>query len=131
MIVERAVLVAVLLGVTGLPLAWGQAVPPGVQAPPVQGDAGISSMRVFDEPTFRVLRNYAQPGATRRMHNHPDVAWHVFTVVTGTVRVSVEGEPTKEVHAGEMLHLKGGVMHSFTNTGQVVATLVEVFGKVP
>jgi uncharacterized cupin superfamily protein len=35
------------------------------------------------------------------------------------------------VKAGDVLELKGGVMHTFKNTGTVTATIVEVFGKAP
>ena len=117
--------------VAGAALVRAQVLPTGTVARPVQGDPGISSMGVLDEPAFRVLRDYAEPGATRRMHNHADATYHVFTLVSGTLRVTVEGEQPKEVHAGEVLNLKGGVMHGFTNTGTVPATIVEVFGKAP
>ena len=43
----------------------------------------------------------------------------------------MQGEPPVEVSHGEALSLKGGVMHTFTNTGTVTATIVEVFGKAP
>jgi hypothetical protein len=33
------------------------------------------------------------------------------------------------VSQGQVVNLKGGVMHTFTNTGTVTATIVEVFGK--
>lgn len=115
----------------GVSTVEAQAVPTGVTARPVQGDPGISSMSVLDDPAFRVLRDYAEPGATRRMHNHPDATYHVFTLLTGTLRVTVEGEQPKEVKAGEVVSIKGGANHTFTNTGTVVATIVEVFGKAP
>lgn len=111
--------------------AAAQALPTGVTARAVQGDPGISSMGVLDEAGFRVLRDYAEPGATRRMHNHPDATYHVFTLLTGTLRVTVEGEQPKDVKAGEVVNIKGGANHTFTNTGTVVATIVEVFGKAP
>jgi quercetin dioxygenase-like cupin family protein len=108
-----------------------QAVGGADKARPVAGDPGISSMVVMERAEFRVLRDYAEPGATRRMHNHPDATWHVFTLVTGQLRLTVEGEPPLDVTQGQVLDLKGGVMHTFTNTGAVTATIVEVFGKKP
>jgi hypothetical protein len=33
------------------------------------------------------------------------------------------------VQAGEVLRIKAGAMHTITNTGTVIATIVEVFGK--
>lgn len=97
---------------------------------PVAGDPGISSMVVMERPDFRVYRDWAEPGAVRRMHNHPDTTYHVFTLVTGQLTLTVEGQPPVDVKAGDVLELKGGVMHGFKNTGTVAATIVEVFGKV-
>jgi quercetin dioxygenase-like cupin family protein len=98
---------------------------------PVQGDPGISSMVVMDRPDFRVLRDWAEPGAVRRMHNHPDTTYHVFTLLTGQLTLTIEGQAPVEVKAGDVVDLKGGAMHTFKNTGDVTATIVEVFGKAP
>lgn len=109
--------------------AFAQAVGGADAARPVAGDPGISSMVVTDASEFRVLRDYAEPGASRRMHSHDDAAWHVFTLVTGQLTLTVEGEPPVDVTPGQVLSLKGGVKHTFKNTGSVTATIVEVFGK--
>ena len=111
--------------------ASAQAVGGADQARPVAGDPGISSMVVMDQPAFRVLRDYAEPGATRRMHSHDDATWHVFTLVTGQLLLTVEGESPVQVTQGQVLNLKGGAKHTFTNTGTSTATIVEVFGKAP
>lgn len=95
----------------------------------VAGDPGISSMVVMDRPDFRVLRDWAEPGAVRRMHNHADATYHVFTLVTGQLVLTIEGQEPVEVKQGDVLELKGGAMHTFTNTGTATATIVEVFGK--
>src|SRR5579864_3978703 len=108
-----------------------QAVAGADQARPVAGDPGISSMLVVDRPEFRVLRDYAEPGATRSMHSHDDATYHVLTLVTGQLRLTIEGQPPQDVKQGQVLTLKGGVKHTFTNTGSVTATIVEVFGKQP
>lgn len=111
--------------------AFAQAVGGADQARPVTGDPGISSMVVMDQPAFRVLRDYAEPGATRRMHSHNDATWHVLTLVTGQLLLTIEGESPVEVTQGQVLNLKGGAKHTFKNTGTVTATIVEVFGKAP
>ncbi len=108
-----------------------QAVGGAEAAKPVQGDPGISSMVVVEETQFRVLRDYAEPGATRRMHAHKDATYHVFTLITGQLRLTIEGQPPIDVTPGQAVSLKGGVQHTFTNTGKVTATIVEVFGKPP
>jgi quercetin dioxygenase-like cupin family protein len=111
--------------------AFAQAVGGAETARPIPGDPGVSSMVVNDEPQFRVLRDYAEPGAVRRMHSHDDATWHVFTLVTGQLTLTVEGEPPVDVTPGQVLSLKGGVKHTFKNTGSVTATIVEIFGKAP
>ena len=108
-----------------------QAVGGADKARPVAGDPGISTMVVMDQPEFRVLRDYAEPGATRRLHSHDDATWHVFTLVTGQLLLTIEGECPIEVTQGQVLNLKGGAKHTFKNTGSVAATIVEVFGKAP
>ena len=113
------------------PRADAQAVGGFENARPVAGDPGISSMLVMEQPEFRVLRDYAEPGATRRMHSHDDATWHVFTLVTGQLVLTIEGESPVEVTQGQVLNLKGGAKHTFKNTGAVAATIVEVFGKAP
>lgn len=110
------------------PRAQAQAVGGAERAHPVAGDPGISSMTVMELPDYLVLRDFAEPGATRRMHNH-DIPWHVFILVTGRLVLTIEGESPVEVTPGQVISLKGGVNHTFKNTGTVTATIVEVFGK--
>src|SRR6187549_586566 len=77
-----------------------QAVGGAEKARPVAGDPGISSMVVMEQPEFRVLRDYAEPGATRRMHSHDDATWHVLTLVTGQLKFTIEGEAAIDVTQG-------------------------------
>lgn len=130
---QRLALFIAVVGATLLisNTAAAQAVAGPERAKPVAGDPGISSMVVIEETQFRVLRDYAEPGATRRMHAHKDATYHVFTLITGQLRLTIEGEPPVDVTPGEAISLKGGVNHTFTNTGKVTATIVEVFGKAP
>jgi len=123
----RLTLLAVfLLGATP---AFAQAVAGPEKGRPVAGDPGISSMVVMDRDDFRVLRDWAEPGAVRRMHQHADATYHVFTLVTGQLVLTIEGQAPVDVKPGDVVELKGGVMHTFKNTGTVAATIVEVFGK--
>lgn len=124
---RKALLVALLT--LAAPSAWAQAVAGPEKARPVTGDPGISSGVVIDMAEFRVLRDYAEPGAVRRMHSHDDATYHLFTLITGQVQLTKEGEAPVEIKQGEVLHLKGGTKHTFKNTGTVTATIVEVFGK--
>ena len=125
----------VLAAIVATAAVW-PAAPAGAQkvagpekARAVAGDPGISSMMVLDRPEFRILRDYAEPGATRRMHSHDDATYHVFVLITGQLRLTIEGEAPVDVTPGEALYLKGGARHTFVNTGTLDATIVEVFGK--
>jgi quercetin dioxygenase-like cupin family protein len=111
------------------PAGWAQAVGGADKARPVAGDPGVSSMVVMDQPEFSVLRDYAEPGATRRMHSHDNVKWIVFTLVTGKLVLTFDGEAPIEVEPGQVLHFKGTAKHTFKNIANVTATIVEVFGK--
>lgn len=124
-----AAFLLLLISSTGSLLA--QAVGGPEKGVPVKGDPGISSMRVLDRPDIFVLRDWAEPGAVRRMHNHPNTTYHIFTLVTGQLRLTIEGQPPIDVKQGEVVELNGGAMHTFTNTGTVTATIVEVFGRAP
>ncbi len=113
----------------GASLLLAQAVGGPEKGVPVKGDPGISSMRVLDRPDFFVLRDWAEPGAVRRMHNHPGTTYHIFTLVSGQLRLTIEGQPPVDVKQGEVVELNNAAMHTFTNTGTVTATIVEVFGR--
>lgn len=126
-----AALLTVAVAVVGAVPAQAQAIGPVEKARPVNGDPGMSSMMVLDAPEYRVLQDYAEPGAVRRMHNHADATYHIFTLLTGQLLMTIEGQPPTEVKAGQVVALKGGAMHTFKNTGTVTATIVEVFGKAP
>jgi quercetin dioxygenase-like cupin family protein len=92
-------------------------------------EPGITTMTVMDRPSFRVLRDWAEPGATRIMHAHAAVTYHVFTLVTGELTLTIEGQAPVNVKAGDVVELAPGARHTFTNPGKVTATIVEVFGK--
>jgi quercetin dioxygenase-like cupin family protein len=113
------------------PAGLAQAVGGAEKARPVAGDPGLSSMVVMDQPEFSVLRDYAEPGATRRMHSHDNVKWIVFTLVTGKLLLTFEGQEPIEVEPGQVLHFKGTTRHTFKNVAGATATIVEVFGKAP
>lgn len=127
--VASALLLPLLLASVRTADVAAQAVGGAERARPVAGDPGISSGVVIDRPTFRVLRDYAEPGATRRMHSHDDATYHVFVLVTGQLLLTIEGEAPVEVTPGQAVELKGGAKHTFKNTGSVAATIVEMFGK--
>ena len=126
---NRTFAAAAVLTLLSTSFLIAQAVAGPEKGVPVKGDPGISSMRVSDHPEYFVLRDWAEPGAVRRMHNHANTTFHVFTLVTGQLTLTIEGRPPIEVKQGDVVELRDGAMHTFTNTGKVTATIVEVFGK--
>lgn len=66
---RRTMVVAALLVLAMTPAALLLAQLGGARwlAMPVKGDPGISWMVVVDTPHYRVLRDFAEPGATRRI----------------------------------------------------------------
>lgn len=127
----RTLLLVIAIPLVAASSAHAQAIGGPEKGRPVTGDPGISSMVVMDRPDFRVLRDWAEPGAVRRMHNHADTTYHVFTLLTGQLTLTIEGQAPIDVMAGDVVDLKGGAMHTFKNTGTLTATIVEVFGKAP
>ena len=100
-------------------------------AMPVKEDPGVAWMIVTETPEYRVLRDFAAPGATRQMHHHADATWHILTLAAGSIVLTVEGEAPVQLAAGQTVTLKGGVNHTFTSTDSLTATIIEVFGRVP
>ncbi|HYL39174.1 MAG TPA: cupin domain-containing protein [Bryobacteraceae bacterium] len=92
-------------------------------------DPGITTTRLLDRPEVRVSRLEIEPGATRRVHAHDDVQFHLFVVLTGTVQVSIGSEQAEEGKPGKVFFLKKGTKHGFTNSGKTQATALEVFIK--
>ena len=126
---HKTLIAAAWFTLLGTAAVLAQAVGGPEKGKPVAGDPGVSSMNVMERPDFRVLRDWAEPGAVRRMHSHPNTTYHVFTLVTGQLRLTIEGQPPIDVRQGDVVELPGGANHTFVNTGTVTATIVEVFGK--
>jgi quercetin dioxygenase-like cupin family protein len=127
----RMIRILVALAAVGLlsSVTYAQAVGPKEKAQPVAGDPGMSYREVVNNDQYRILQDWAEPGAVRRMHNHPGTTYHIFTLMTGQLSLTVEGKAAIDVKAGDVLEFEPGVMHGFKNTGTVTATIVEVFGK--
>ena len=111
-----------LLAFCCVPL-WGQT-PTGAITP----EPGITLIRLLDRPEVRVSRLELQPGATRQVHAHDDVSFHLFVVLTGTIQFSM-GSEQSEGMPGKVFFLKKGTKHGFKNSGSVPATALEIFIK--
>lgn len=66
-----------------------------------------------------------EPGKGHRRHTHPD-SDEILYVVRGEGEQVVAGE-TRDVTAGDMVHIPEGVEHATTNTGWEPLTLLAVY----
>jgi len=98
---------------------------PGPAPVPTQ-DAGVARAVLLDKPQVRVLRVEIQPGATRRMHTHDDVRFHLFLPIAGAIEFTKGSEKTAAV-PGQVFYMDKGTLHGFRNTGTSVAMAFEVF----
>ena len=98
---------------------------PGPAAVPTQ-DAGVARAVLLDKPSVRVLRVEIQAGATRKMHTHDDVRFHLFLPITGSIEFTKGTEKTAAV-PGQVFYMDKGTLHGFRNTGTSVAMAFEVF----
>ena len=103
--------------------AWAQI--PGPAAVPTQ-DAGVARAVLLDKPQVRVLRVEIQAGATRKMHTHDDVRFHLFLPIAGSIEFTKGTEKTPAV-PGQVFYMDKGTLHGFRNTGNSVAMAFEVF----
>ncbi len=104
-------------------VAWAQI--PGPAAVPTQ-DAGVARAVLLDKPQVRVLRVEIQAGATRKMHTHDDVRFHLFLPIAGAIEFTKGTEKTAAV-PGQVFYMDKGTLHGFRNTGTSVAMAFEVF----
>jgi len=115
----------VLMGPIFLTAVVAAAQIPGPAAVPTQ-DAGVARAVLLDKPQVRVLRVEIQAGATRKMHTHEDVRFHLFLPITGAIEFTKGTETTAAV-PGQVFYMDKGTLHGFRNTGTSVAMAFEVF----
>ena len=94
-----------------------------------EADPGIKPTRMIDRAEVRVSRVEIQPGATRRVHAHNDVPFHLWVPMTGTLELTIGSEPPVAAAPGQAFFLKRGTLHGFRNVGTTPAAVLEVFVK--
>jgi len=99
------------------------------QAPPLvpTSDPGVARAVLIDRPEIRVLRVEVQPGATRSMHTHTDVQYHLFSVIAGDMQVMVENQAPADAAPGKTFFFTPGTKHGFKNVGKTPAAAMEIF----
>jgi mannose-6-phosphate isomerase-like protein (cupin superfamily) len=94
-----------------------------------KGDPGINPTTILDRAEVRISRVEIQVGATRSMHAHTDVQFHLFIPLAGTLQITIGSDKPVEAQAGQAYFIKGGTQHGFKNTGASAARAIEVFVK--
>jgi quercetin dioxygenase-like cupin family protein len=94
-------------------------------------DPGVHFITIIDNPHVRVLQVTLQPGAVRKAHVHNDVTFHMLVPVTGSLELTVEGQPVITTVQGQAYYMLKGVTHGFTNKTAAPVQVIELFIKPP
>jgi len=99
--------------------------------PPAAGEAdpGVRPTRLIDRAEIRVSRVEIQAGATRRVHAHDDVEYHVWVPLEGSFQITIGSDAPVAAKAGQAFFLKRGTPHGFKNVGTTAGAVMEIFVK--
>jgi quercetin dioxygenase-like cupin family protein len=92
-----------------------------------QPDPGVTPIRLIQRPDVRVTRVEVEVGATRSIHTHDDVRFHLFIPVTGKLMLTVGNQKPVEVAPGQAIYMEKNTPHGFKNVGTTKAAVMEVF----
>ncbi len=95
----------------------------------ITADPGVVAIRLIDRDEVRASRIEIQPSATRRVHSHTDVQFHLFVGIKGTVQLTIGSEKPVEVRPGQAYFMKVGTPHGFKNVTSDPAIAMEIFIK--
>lgn len=98
---------------------------------PAQGEAdpGVRPTRLIDRAEVRVSRVELQVGATRRVHAHDDVEYHLWIPIEGSLEITVRSDAPVAAKAGQAFFMTRGTPHGFKNVGTTPAAVFEIFVK--
>lgn len=94
-----------------------------------EADPGVRPTRLIDRAEIRVSRVEIQPGATRRVHTHDDVEYHLWIPLEGTLQLTIGSDAPVAAVSGQAFFLKRGTPHGFKNVGTTAAAVMEIFVK--
>ena len=122
--------------VLGIALAAGLSCIPAVAQTPAARDAdkeasrkaqGYAPTRLWERPDVRATRVDLKPMATRAVHQHDDVKFHLFVPLTGKLQITIGSEKPVDAPVGQAFYIKGGTPHSFRNLASAPASAMEIF----
>jgi quercetin dioxygenase-like cupin family protein len=94
-----------------------------------EADPGVRPTRLVDRAEIRVSRVEFQAGATRRVHTHDDVEYHLWIPLEGTLQITIGSDAPVTAKAGQAFFMKRGTPHGFKNVGTTPGVAMEIFVK--
>ena len=118
------------IAVVGIVLAVLVGQPAAAQTPAAgEADPGVRPTRLIDRDEVRVSRVEIQPGATRRVHVHDDVVYHLWIPVEGRLQITIGSDAPIAAASGQAFFLTRGTPRGFKNIGATPAAVLEIFVK--
>ena len=124
------------LGLVILSIALGAQTAPvtGDRSSPLRpltgkGNIGISNAVLRDQPEVRALRVFVDPGGTRPIHAHPEVQFHLFVPISGSMQLDLDGKQSMEIQPWHPYFMQGGIRHGFRNSSSTAVEIIEIFVK--
>jgi mannose-6-phosphate isomerase-like protein (cupin superfamily) len=90
---------------------------------------GYAPVRLWERPDVRATRVEIKPMATRAVHQHDDVKFHLFIPLMGKLQLTVGSDKPVNAPVGQAFYIKGGTPHGFRNLGSTPGTVMEIFVK--
>jgi quercetin dioxygenase-like cupin family protein len=119
-----------LVGALALVSSLFLARPAAAQTPAAgEADPGVRATRLIDRAEIRVSRVEIQAGATRRVHTHDDVEYHVWVPLEGTFTLTMGSDAPVAAKSGQAFFFKRGTPHGFKNVGNTAGAVMEIFVK--
>jgi quercetin dioxygenase-like cupin family protein len=84
---------------------------------------------LIDRAEVRVSRVELQPGATRSVHRHDDVEYHLWIPIEGSLELTITGAPPAAAKPGQAFFMTRGTSHGFKNLETTPAAVFEIFIK--
>jgi mannose-6-phosphate isomerase-like protein (cupin superfamily) len=94
---------------------------------PARAAQGYTPVRLWERPDVRATRVEIKPMATRAVHQHDDVKFHLFIPLTGKLQLTIGSDKPVDAPVGQAFYIKGGTPHGFRNLGSTPATVMEIF----
>jgi quercetin dioxygenase-like cupin family protein len=125
---------AVIAGLLSLPMPTQVSAQATAQRTAAETQAGrdaqgYSPVRLWERPDVRATRVEIKPMATRAMHQHDDVKFHLFIPLAGRLQLTVGSDKPVDAPVGQAFYIQGGTPHGFRNLDSTSAMAMEIFVK--